>query len=234
MKTYDTASGIKRNFMSDEEFNTIKELCDKIKDWPEVGKTSKYYGMSYNDSIGKIIRKIFCDKLNDLIGDHELDFFVFQEAIKPWQIHADIRWYQDKIPHKTVCIPLDVISDNEQWVDTHTITFKQRDYFRNNPDTNEGSYGNKSNMQRYYDNANTENLCEGYKISKEQHKKHFSHMPYNYLKGLEIDSIKLWEPKSAICWDQNQLHCSDNFLTNNVQTKKSLIFFTNIKPNSKV
>ena len=56
-------------------------------------------------------------------------------------------------------------------------------------------------------------------------------MPYDALEGLEIESINLWEPNSVIFWGQNQIHCSDNFIANNIQTKKSLIFFTNIKPN---
>ena len=232
MENHDTRSGIKRNFISDDEFYLIKEMCNKIKDWPEIGKVSKYYGMTYNDGIGKIVKKVFQDKLHELIGEHELDFFVFQEAIEPWKVHADLRWYPDKIPHKTICVPLDVVDNNEYWSDTYTIIFKQRNYFRKAPNTNEGSYGNDhATWSRPIDDINTENVYSGYKITEQQHKEYFSHMPYDALEGLEIESINLWEPNSVIFWGQNQIHCSDNFIANNIQTKKSLIFFTNIKPN---
>ena len=180
----------------------------------------------------KIVKKVFQDKLHELIGEHELDFFVFQEAIEPWKVHADLRWYPDKIPHKTICVPLDVVDNNEYWSDTYTIIFKQRNYFRKAPNTNESSYGNDhATWSRPIDDINTENVYSGYKITEQQHKEYFSHMPYDALEGLEIESINLWEPNSVIFWGQNQIHCSDNFIANNIQTKKSLIFFTNIKPN---
>ena len=55
-------------------------------------------------------------------------------------------------------------------------------------------------------------------------------MPYKYLEGLEIDNIFKWTPGSCVIWDQNQLHCADNFLANGIKAKSSLIFFTNQKP----
>ena len=54
-------------------------------------------------------------------------------------------------------------------------------------------------------------------------------MPYEYLEGLEIDNVFKWTPGSCVTWDQNQLHCADNFLANGIKTKLSLIFFTNQK-----
>ena len=78
------------------------------------------------------------------------------------------------------------------------------------------------------DDPGTHNVVEGYSISREQHEKYFSHMPYDFLEGLEIDNIFKWTPGSCVIWDQNQFHCADNFLANNIKTKLSLIFFTKI------
>ena len=54
-------------------------------------------------------------------------------------------------------------------------------------------------------------------------------MPYEFMEGLEIDNIYKWTPGSCVTWDQNALHCADNFIKNNIKTKLSLIFFTNQK-----
>jgi len=228
IKSLDGPSKTIQNFISIAELNYLREEIKKIS-YPEHGKTSKYFGASYNDHFAKEIKNIFEGKLHDLIGDHDLDFFAWQEAITPWKIHADLRWYPDKLPYKVILIPIDVESDIDTWKDTYTIAFKQRDYLEGNKNTDKRSKGNddQSKWKRPYNNPGTRNLIDGYSITEEQHQQYFSHMDYGFLEGLEIDNIFKWAPCSAVTWDQNQLHCADNFLANGITTKRSLIFFTN-------
>jgi hypothetical protein len=230
MKSVDGPSKTFANFISQDELKLLNSMIKRIE-YPEIGKTSKYAGASYEDKQGQVLKEIFHDKLNNIIGEHALDFFAWQEAINPWKIHADIRWYSDKIPYKVVLVPIDVVSDNDDWVDTYTITFKQRNYLEGNRNTNHGEKGNsdQTSWKRPCDKPGVHNLIKGHKISLEEHQKYFSHMPYNFLEGLEIDNLFKWTPGSCVVWDQNQLHCADNFIKNGIRTKLSLIFFTNQK-----
>jgi len=230
IQAMDSGSETFHDVINADELELLQSMIKNIE-FPEIGQTSKYAGESYSDPRGVILKKIFDEKIKKIIGDYELDFFAWQEAIKPWKIHADLRWYPEKLPYKVILVPLDVVSDQDGWKETHTIAFKQRDYLEANTNSNTGKKGNsdQSHWKRPLDNPGVHNMVNGYSISKEQHEKYFSHMPYEYLEGLEIDNIFKWTPGSCVIWDQNQLHCADNFLANSIKTKLSLIFFTNQK-----
>jgi len=229
MQTKDSPTKIVSDFISMDELKLLRELIDTVE-YPEHGSTSKYAGSSYEyPPYGPLMEKIFDEKLVQHIGAHQLDFFAWQEAIIPWKIHADLRWYADKIPHKVILVPLDVISDSDNWAETHSITFKQRNYLRNYPNTNKGSAGNtdQKSWKRPIDNPNTEGCISGYSINEDTWKEYMTHVPYEYLEGLEIDSVFKWEPGSAVIWDANQLHCADDFLARGIKTKLSILIMTN-------
>ena len=230
MQACDGPSKTYTEVINADEIEFLQQEIKKIN-YPETGKTSKYAGASYKDPQGKIIKDIFDDKLKKIIGDYDLDFFAWQEAIKPWKVHADLRWYPDRLPYKVVLFPIDVISDQDTWKDTYTIAFKQRDYLEGNANDGKAYKGNtdQSSWTRPCEKSSTRNLVQGHKISTDEHQKYFSHMPYEFLEGLEIDNVYKWTPGSCVTWDQNALHCADNFLNNNIKTKLSLIFFTNQK-----
>jgi len=231
MQSMDSASKTFHDVITEEQFKFVQNIIRKIK-YPEVLKNSKYAPGSFRDPIGQKIKQIFHEPLKKIIGEYELYSYVLQEAINPRNIHTDMNWYKDKLPYKAVLFPLDVVSDQDGWKDTYTIAFKQRDYLEDNSNSNKGQHGNteQSDWTRPYENPEVHNLINGYSISKEQHEKYFSHMPYEYLEGLEIDNIFKWTPGSCMTWDRNQLHCADNFLANGIKTKLSLIFFTDQKP----
>jgi len=235
MKDGDLGSGVVRSFINSDELAFCRQEIENIKEWPEHGKTSKYLGASWVDPLGQPLKEIFEDKLGNLLGDYTLDFFAYQEAIQPWKVHADIRWYDrpKHLPQHVVLIPLDVITNgeenNNEWDDTYSIMFKQRNYLSNQKNTNKAELGNtdQKSWSRPCENPSAELFTEGYNIDKDVHKKYLSHMPYDWMEGLEIETIYKWEKMSCGHWDQNQLHCADNFLAKNIKTKLSLIFFTN-------
>ena len=229
MQSTDSDTIIVDNFITGEQLKELRSYIDSIE-YPEHGKTSKYAGSAYeHPPYGPRIKELLYEKLIEHIGEHQLDFFAWQEAIQPWKIHADLRWYADKIPHKVILIPLDVISDKEDWDDTYSITFKQRNYLRNNPNTDIGKKGNtdQKSWKRAIDNLSTEGCINGYSIDEDTWKNYLSHIPYEHLEGLEIDKIYKWKPGSAVIWDANQLHCADNFLARKIKTKLSIIVMTN-------
>lgn len=229
MKMTDTPTKIVDNFISKDELKLLRELINTVE-YPEHGQTSKYAGSSYEwPPHGPLMKEIFHEKLIEHIGDYQLDFFAWQEAIMPWKIHADLRWYKDKIPHKVILVPLDVISDKPGWDETYSLTFKQRDYLRNQTNAGIHKAGNtdQKNWKRPIDNPCTEDCVPGYSISNNTWNQYMSHVPYDHLEGLEIDKIYKWNPCSAVIWDANQLHCADNFLARGIKTKLSLLIMTN-------
>ena len=231
VKKMQSADGKSKTFhdvITQEQFKFLQDAIKKIK-YPEIAKNSKYAGGSFRDPIGQKIKQIFHEPLKKIIGEYELFSYVWQEAINPRNIHTDMNWYKDKLPYKAILFPLDVISDSDSWKDTYTIAFKQRDYLEGNSNKRQHENEDQSDWTRPYENPGVHNLINGYSISKDEHKKYFSHIPYDFLEGLEIDNIFKWTPGSCMIWDRNQLHCADNFLTNDIKTKLSLIFFTNQK-----
>jgi hypothetical protein len=63
-------------------------------------------------------------------------------------------------------------------------------------------------------------------FDKEAYDKYLSHLDYDSLSSLEIDTIFKWKPGSAFIWDRNNLHTSSNYIKDNVQNKLGLAVFT--------
>jgi hypothetical protein len=235
MQANNINSGAIDEFISIDELSYCRNAIKDINEWPEHGSTSKYLGASWKDPMGHRLKEIFYDKLGNLLGDDfELDFFAYQEGIKPWKVHSDIRWYDNpaKLPHHVVLVPLDVISNNpthDGWAETYSLMFKQRNYLRNELNENTSRAGNndQSGWNKPIDSRSSEGFTDGFSISKETHAKYMKHMPYEWMDGLELETVFRWKPGSAGHWDQNQLHCADDFLGRDIKTKLSLIFFTN-------
>lgn len=230
MQSTNSPTIVVEDFISQDEFVELRSMIDTIE-YPEHGKISKYSGSAYeHEPHGPRIKELLHTKLQDYIGNYQLDFFAWQEAIIPWNIHADLRWYADKIPHKVILIPLDVIDETGEWATTYSLTFKQRNYLRSfgKRFQEKSKLGNhKQKWLRPIDHPNVEGCIEGYSIDKETWREYLSHIPYENIEGLEIDKIYKWEPGSTVIWDANQLHCADNFLARNLKTKRSMVIHTN-------
>ena len=226
-----------QDFLSQEEFDMCRKLALSDIQWPEHGSVSKYWGFGWDSGFGPRLSWLR-SKVNDLIcDDWELDFLAIQEAINPWKLHADIRWYADRIPYKVILIPMDVEPidgsvDVNDWPDTYSITFKQRNFLSRWQSSSQAKTGNdQSDWVRPHDDIQVEGIEPGYHISREQWQTYFSHMPYEHLEGLTLDCIHPWQPRSAFFWDNTAIHCADNFLDHGIKTKRSLMIFTILKNN---
>jgi hypothetical protein len=224
------------NFLTDNEFKILRQIFQKKIKWNEEGEISKYHGFGWDTEYGPMLKWLKI-KIDQMLPNWQLDFLALQEAIIPWKIHADIRWYSNQIPYKMMLIPVDVdpiagpVSPGE-WPETSTITFKQKNFLsRYKANSTDGDFGNKNpdKWLRPIDDPCVENLINGYNITQEQWQKYFTHIPYDYFEGLEIESIFNWKPKSIIVWDNSALHCSDDFLSNGIKTKKSLMICSVLK-----
>ena len=223
------------DFLSDEEFNLLRSrVLDPKLEYPESGRVSKYWGFGPIYEPARDINPWLLPKIYDLIGPCEVDFYAYQEAKLPWKIHADIRWYEDKVPHKVFLIPLDVepmdgAVDLAAWPDTHTITFNQRNFMRTLPARDGvGTEGNKNQdgWARSWEDPCVEGLEPGYHITEEFWRQHLGHMPYEHAEGLTLDGLHKWIPRSIMHWDNTALHASDDFLGHGIRTKRSFMIFT--------
>lgn len=225
------------DWLNDDEFNILRNISLNISEYPEVGKVSKYWGFGFADEPAKNISPWLLPKLKKTLGPHKIAFMAFQEAINPWRIHADIRWDEKEVPYKVLLIPLDVepISKTvsfDDWIDTFTITFHQRNFMRSLPKS-DGKISTPNTGQSHWvrscDDPSVEQILPGYHISQEFYKKYFTHIPYEYLEGLTIDKINKWIPKSMMYWDNTALHCADDFLSQGIKTKRCFMIFTYYK-----
>ena len=225
-----------QNFLTEKEFELCRRLVMRPIQWPEHGKVSKYWGFGWDTPTGQLLKWIK-PKIDEILSDWELDFFAIQEAIEPWKLHADIRWYEDKLPYKVMLMPMDIEMDTgsadiNSWPDTHTFTFDQRNFLTNWPewsDTVNLKGNDQDDWVRPIDNCLYEGLVPGYHITQEQWQKYFDHLPYEHLEGLTIEQAHKWEPRSLFHWDNTAVHCADNFLGAGIKTKRSLMLFTKLK-----
>ena len=222
------------NFLTEKEFDICRHIAMSDIEWPEHGVVSKYWGFGWDHPLGKQL-EFLKPKVDAILPDWELDFFAIQEAIEPWRLHADIRWYADKLPYKVILMPMDVEPMAgpvavDAWPETHSISFHQRNFLTHNAN-NVKKTGNddQSAWTRPIDDPQFEDLVPGYHITQAQWQKYFSHMPYDHLEGLTIEGMHRWQPGSLFYWDNNSVHCADNFLADNIRTKRSLMIFSNLK-----
>jgi len=222
------------NFLTDEEFAFCRKLVMNTKKWPEQGRVAKYWGFNFESGPGPLLT-FLKDKITEILPRWKPDFLAFQEAIEPWKLHADIRWYSDKIPYKVILIPMDVEPmsgpvDIDHWPETFTYSFKQRNFLSSwTEEERQRPVGDRNDMStwsRPYDMSQVEDFVPGYHIPKEEYDANLNHMPYDWFEGVTLEQRHQWKPKSLFYWDNTQLHCADNFLGKGIRTKRSLMVYT--------
>jgi len=134
--------------------------------------------------------------IESLIGKYKIGTAHVLDSKKPYSIHCDIDSAPNK-PYKAVLVPLEDAN-------THTIIF------------NEYVDDNTSRSELPVINSLTKLDIDNY----------LSHCENNYLDRVSIQSINRWCKGVPIVWDLKQLHASDNFLKNNIDSKRAFVMFT--------
>lgn len=81
------------------------------------------------------------------------------------------------------------------------------------------------NKERYNLQSN-EHIINNTPFDKNLYGKYLSHLDYDSLQSLNIDTIFQWKPSSAIIWDRTKLHSSSNYFKDNVRSKLGMAIFT--------
>ena len=135
----------------------------------------------------------------------------------PQKLHSD--YYNKGVgePYKAFLIPIGIENQFDGVERVHTITFNEQDTYVDSADpvhkmwkrtewsTNRQPKAN--NALSYYD-------------------QHLSHLNPEDLECLTVDQIVPWSLGGVVYWDERQLHCSDNFLKNNIRSKQAIVVHT--------
>jgi hypothetical protein len=158
--------------------------------------------------------------VNNLIGESLVAASNIFKVEKPHMVHNDD--YYEKIYdiYKTVVIPLEIskptnfIVFDQYYLDGPIKCFKG---FPKLPET----YYNKP-LTDYSDIVNITNEPFNKKIYNE----YLTHLPYESLHGLTVESIVRWQPGDAITFDMGKLHSATNFKAQNIDYKIGYSIFT--------
>ena len=171
-----------------------------------------YYLFNFYDEKNKVVRDILEPKFQCHFGQ---DIIIQQihifDSVDPYNIHSDVDSAGEFDPdHRhawTFIIPL---FD----VDSHTIVFK------------EGS--ETKQPQNYIEETKP---YATHTIDRGTYKKYFSHAPYDWFRWLTIEDIFKWTRGSLFAANRFKFHTSDNFLANNVKSKRAIVAWTCLPKN---
>jgi len=87
-------------------------------------------------------------------------------------------------------------------------------------------YINTLAKTKRYNIRTSEHIINDQKFDLEVYNKYLTHQPYEDCTSLEVDQAISWSVGSLIIWDRVRIHCSDNFLKNNIESKTCIALFT--------
>ena len=190
------------NVFSEDEINLISTGLHKLSDAKNTGDFFAYTnGFTKNDLIYPAMKKIVLDKLENVFNRplHLVHGMLLKEK-RPWDIHTDYI-KGDNSPDMAILISL-----NTEDLNTHTVVFNEE------CTDNFDSFILNNNKLEINAKDLYNNLC--------------SHETVDRLEYVSLMGVYKWISRSIIYWDRKLLHCSDNFLQNNVNEKIALVLFT--------
>ena len=162
------------------------------------------------------LEKIFCDKLQNEIGNFKLDNLkdengkdilgLIQESYAPIGLHVDGGFELNNQIYKQSLIPLTSVGS--------TVIFKNRYYEGSTSFTQDPDELKKKNL-KYGQNKRSNIHLKLYgdkPFDKKIHQKYLQHEDINNLKGLEVELIYEWEVGSMLIFDRTHLHCSSSII----------------------
>jgi hypothetical protein len=193
-----------------DEINLILTVLEKLPDSKNRGPFQAYTnGFTPPDVVYQILNKNIFKKIENVLDRNlTVNCGVYLKEFNPWDIHTDFvhKFDQGTEPDLAVLIPLKIISKATIPTMTHTIIF------------------NETCKTNFIDYCNTQNKLSNH--ARNIHDTHCSHCDIDTLEYVSLHGAYAWEPGSLIYWDRRLLHCSDNFLKNNIEMKQALVLFT--------
>lgn len=155
---------------------------------------------------------------------HTVEEVIFNESTISFQIHAD-SGYNNPNVYKGIIIPLECESGSTVFFDNYwhgdgAKFVRSEDPFGHVVDQ-EKQLSTKD--QRITDYTNIVNY-NGRPFDCDFYEKYLTHIPYENLYGLTVETIASWHPGDVIVFDRHQLHCASN----EHERKIGISVFTNL------
>lgn len=178
---------------------SILEKIASSVEFDNISNVRNYRGVS--DKNKKVLYSILRNYLEPIIGNFNIDEAVLSIMYEPGDIHTDYQYVKNN-PHYIILIPLETIN-------AHTVIFNEEclDDFEDFKNQNNKPVNNCVDL---YDNLLSN-------VSKED------------LEYVSLSRIEKWTRGKLIMWDMKLLHTSDNFKSQGIEYKKSLIICTSKK-----
>jgi len=142
--------------------------------------------------------------------EYNVEEVIFTESTICFQIHTD-SGYNNKPLYKAIIIPLQcdrgstIFFDNHWYKDAAKFT-RSADPFEHIKDKPEQFVTKDQRITDYSEISNYNDTP----FDRQFYEQYLTHVPYENLHGLTVDSIVPWVPGDAIVFDRTQLHCASN------------------------
>lgn len=198
------------DIFSTEEIDFLLRLLNKLSDAPNQGKFKAYTnGFTPGELTYDIINRKVVSKIEKLLERKiTVTCGMFLKEQRPWYIHTDYVHVFDgsMTPDLAIVIPLKIFAANDQSNMTHTVVFNE--------------ICTNTFEQYWLDNSKIKNHAKHIEQS------HCDHCQPGSLEYVSLQGIYPWHLGSVIYWDRDMLHCSDNFVKNNIKEKQALVLFS--------
>ena len=180
-------------------------MFESLPDEANAGEFRAYTnGISKGHQFYDFINTQLCNDLIKLTGTNlSITIAMLLKESIPWSVHTD---YQkgDRNPGMAFLIPISWNGPENSF--THTVIF--------NEESTESFDSFQKISQKKVPNAThlEDNLC--------------SHVSREKLEYISLLEAYRWQPGDLIFWDRKLLHCSDNFLKQNITQKTAIVIFT--------
>ena len=142
--------------------------------------------------------------------DYSVEEVIFNESTISFQIHVD-SGYNNSSVYKGIIIPLECTAGSTVFFDNYWYRdgakfVRNKDPFENVTDKNNQLSTKDQRITDYSQIVNYNNKP----FDQDVYKKYLTHVPYENLHGLSVDTIAKWNIGNVIVFDRNQLHCASN------------------------
>lgn len=165
------------------------------------------------------VKKYFV-KIQDYFTNPKLKLTMvkYNDSAEPEKLHSD--YYTSNghgISFKTLLIPVGVNGQSHSLDKdcVHTIIFNEADQCIDR----DGYWSDRDWLKQRQIKSNN---------SLQYKDQYLSHLKHEDLECLSIDRIWKWKYGSMVHWDEDLLHCSDNFTKNNIRSKQAIVMHTHV------
>jgi hypothetical protein len=193
------------NFISSSKLELLCELFGSLPDACNTGEFHAYTnGVSKGHQFYNFVNDLLLDDLCHVVNSNlSITVAMLLKESIPWSVHTD---YQkgDQNPGMAFIIPISWNGPKNSF--THTVVFNEEstESFEHYRKTAEKKIPNATHLR--------DNLC--------------GHISTEKLEYLSLLDAYRWNPGDLIFWDRKLLHCSDNFLHQNITQKTAIVIFT--------